>query len=397
LSFFVVVIIVLSLMYGYIGWRLIVPAAFGFPVNLILWAIVAISLALPFLPVILRLRNTEGVWIDILAWAGYLSFGFFTLLFAFLLSKDIIMLLAAGIHKLIQIMSHSPGPISTAIETVNPERRLLLTSTLNLGILGVTGALTGYGMYQALRKPDIVEITVPIENLPDDLNGFKIVQITDIHVSHTIKRRFVQMVVDQVNELSPDLVALTGDLVDGSVEQLRDDVAPLADLKAPFGLYFITGNHEYYSGVKQWLAETARLGFTVLLNEHKIVERGAGHLLLAGVTDYSGGQFGCDHVSDPLKAMAGAPDCHAKILLAHQPKSIFKAAEAGFDYVISGHTHGGQYFPYHFLAALTQPYISGFHKHNGTNIYVSRGTGYWGPQIRIGAKSEITVHTLVSA
>jgi len=397
LSFFVVVIIVLSLMYGYIGWRLIVPAAFGFPVNLILWAIVAISLALPFLPVILRLRNTEGVWIDILAWAGYLSFGFFTLLFAFLLSKDIIMLLAAGIHKLIQIMSHSPDPISTAIETVNPERRLLLTSTLNLGILGVTGALTGYGMYQALRKPDIVEITVPIENLPDDLNGFKIVQITDIHVSHTIKRRFVQMVVDQVNELSPDLVALTGDLVDGSVEQLRDDVAPLADLKAPFGLYFITGNHEYYSGVKQWLAETARLGFTVLLNEHKIVERGAGRLLLAGVTDYSGGQFGCDHVSDPLKAMAGAPDCHAKILLAHQPKSIFKAAEAGFDYVISGHTHGGQYFPYHFLAALTQPYISGFHKHNGTNIYVSRGTGYWGPQIRIGAKSEITVHTLVSA
>jgi len=397
LSFFVLVIIVLSLMYGYIGWRLIVPAAFGFPINLILWAIVAVSLALPFLPVILRIRNTEGIWIDILAWAGYLSFGFFTLLFAFLLSKDIIMLLVVGVHKLIQIMSHNSGAASAAIETVNPERRMLLTNTLNLGVLGVTGALMGYGMYQALRKPEIVEITFPIENLPDDLNGFKIVQITDIHVSHTIKRGFVQMVVDQVNDLKPDLVALTGDLVDGSVEQLRDDVAPLADLKAPFGLYFITGNHEYYSGVQQWLVETARLGFSVLLNEHKIIERGAGRLLLAGVTDYSGGQFGHDYVSDPHKAMAGAPESHAKILLAHQPKSIFKAAEAGFDYVISGHTHGGQYFPYHFLAALTQPYISGFHNHNGTGIYVSRGTGYWGPQIRIGAKSEITVHKLVQA
>jgi len=390
LSFFVVVIVVLSLMYGYIGWRLIVPAAFGFPVNLILWAIVAISLALPFLPVILRLRNTDGVWLDILAWAGYLSFGFFTLLFAFLLSKDIIMLLVTGVHKLIQIMSHNQ-------DVVNPERRALLTNTLNLGVLGVTGALMGYGLYQALRKPDIVDITVPIDNLPDALNGFKIVQITDIHASHTIKRRFVQMVVDQVNELKPDLIALTGDLVDGSVEQLRDDVAPLADLKAPFGMYFITGNHDYYSGIQQWLAETARLGFTVLLNEHKVIEHGGGRLLLAGVTDYSGGQFSRDHVSDPLKAMAGAPDSHAKILLAHQPKSIFKAAEAGFDYVISGHTHGGQYFPYHFLAALTQPYISGFHNHNGTNIYVSRGTGYWGPQIRIGAKSEITVHKLVPA
>jgi len=377
-------------MYGYIGWRLIVPAAFGFPVNLILWAIVAISLALPFLPVILRLRNTDGVWLDILAWAGYLSFGFFTLLFAFLLSKDIIMLLVTGVHKLIQIMSHNQ-------DVVNPERRALLTNALNLGVLGVTGALMGYGLYQALRKPDIVDITVPIDNLPDALNGFKIVQITDIHASHTIKRRFVQMVVDQVNELKPDIVVLTGDLVDGSVEQLRDDVAPLADLKAPFGMYFITGNHDYYSGIQQWLAETARLGFTVLLNEHKVIEHGGGRLLLAGVTDYSGGQFSRDHVSDPLKAMAGAPDSHAKILLAHQPKSIFKAAEAGFDYVISGHTHGGQYFPYHFLAALTQPYISGFHNHNGTNIYVSRGTGYWGPQIRIGAKSEITVHKLVSA
>jgi predicted MPP superfamily phosphohydrolase len=132
----------------------------------------------------------------------------------------------------------------------------------------------------------------------------------------------------------------------------------------------------------------------VLLNEHRVIERGGGRFLLAGVTDYSGGQFRKDHATDPHKAMRGAPKTDATILLAHQPKSIFEAAKVGFDYVISGHTHGGQYFPYHFLVALTQPYISGLHRYENTHIYVSKGTGYWGPQLRIGARSEITVHTL---
>jgi predicted MPP superfamily phosphohydrolase len=252
-------------------------------------------------------------------------------------------------------------------------------------------------MFQALKKPAVVDVEIPIENLHPDLDGLRIVQITDIHVGPTIKRGFVQEVVDTVNGLKPDIIALTGDLVDGSVRQLKHDVAPLADLKAPLGYYFITGNHEYYSGVKQWIAETARLGFTVLLNEHRLIERGEGRLLLAGVTDYSAGQFDPSQASDPVKAMAGAPECHATVLLAHQPKSIFKAAQVGYDYVISGHTHGGQYFPYHFLAALAQPYIAGLHTHDKTRIYVSRGTGYWGPPLRIGAPSEITVHRLVRA
>jgi len=283
------------------------------------------------------------------------------------------------------------------VQTIDPKRRWLLMNSINAGILGVTAALTGYGMFEALRDPDVVQVTVPIKTLPPDLDGFRIIQITDLHVSHTLKRPFVQGVVDKVNGLKPDLVVLTGDLVDGSVRELQDDVAPLADLKAPCGSYFITGNHEYYSGVQQWVAEVARLGFTVLLNEHRIIKRGEGRLLLAGVTDHSGVQFSRDHVSDPQGASAGAPACHARVLLAHQPRSIFAAAEAGYHYVISGHTHGGQYFPYHFLAALAQPYISGLHVHGDTRIYVSRGTGYWGPQIRIGAPSEITVHRLVSA
>lgn len=379
-------------MYGYIGWRLIIPAALGMPWSLVLWGLLVLCVLLPFVPIIMRINGVEGTAVDIAAWVGYLSFGFFTLLFALLVAKDLGYLVVAGVGKLIALAGQTSGDAA-----VDPQRRQLLTNSLNLGVLGVTGALIGYGMYQAMRRPKVVELEVPIRNLPREFDGFRIVQITDLHVSHTIKRPFVQTVVDMVNELKPDLVALTGDLVDGSVKQLRNDVAPLADLKAPHGMYFITGNHEYYSGVQQWLDETARLGFDVLMNEHRLLERGEARLILAGVTDYSGGGFAKEHFSDPHKALAGAPDNLAKILLAHQPKNIFEAAKAGYDYVISGHTHGGQYFPYHFLAAMAQPYISGLHDHGDTKIYVSRGTGYWGPQIRIGAPSEITVHRLVRA
>ena len=392
MSFFLVVITVLSLMYGYIGWRLIGPAGFGLPVTLLLWAAILVLLVLPFLPIFMRFNAVEGTAVDVAAWIGYLSFGFMTLLFALMVTKDLAVLLVALAQKTYHLIGNVAD---SASEQVDPQRRNLITNSLNLGLLGVTGALTGYGMFQAMRRPDIVEIKVPIRNLPDDLVGFRIAQITDLHVSHTIKRPFVQTVVDTVNEIKPDLVALTGDLVDGSVRQLKDDVAPLADLNAPYGLFFVTGNHDYYSGVQPWIEEIQRLGFTVLLNEHRLIERGEGRLLLAGVTDYSGGRHMPGHASDPHKAIDSASDHHAKILLAHQPKNIFEAARAGYDYVISGHTHGGQYFPYHFLAAMAQPYISGFHQHGQTRIYVSRGTGYWGPQIRLGARSEITVHQFV--
>jgi len=394
--FLIIVIAVLSLMYGYVGWRLIVPALFSTPVNVLLWGLVVLFIILPFLPFVFRFNGIEGRAVDILAWIGYLSFGFMTLLFALVVAKDVTLLIVTVIQKSAQLIGGNSGG-DPVVSAVDPQRRLMIMNSVNIGVVGLTAGLIGYGMFQALRRPDVVEVTVPIRNLPKEFDGFRIVQITDIHVSHTIKRPFVQAVVDTVNELKGDLVALTGDLVDGTVAQLGHDVAPLADLEAPYGRYFITGNHEYYSGVQQWLEETSRLGFDVLINEHRVLERGEGRLLLAGVTDYSGGGFSEDHFSDPHKALDGASANGVKILLAHQPKSIFEAAKAGYDYVISGHTHGGQYFPYHFLARLTQPYISGLHKHDDTLIYVSRGTGYWGPQIRIGARSEITVHRLVPA
>ena len=168
----------------------------------------------------------------------------------------------------------------------------------------------------------------------------------------------------------------------------------MANLSARYGRYFITGNHEYYSGVGPWVEEAKRLGFDVLLNEHRIIRRGDGVILLAGVTDASAGGFVPAHASDPHKAIAGSPASDVRILLAHQPRSLYEAATAGYDVQISGHTHGGQFFPWNYLAAVGQPYIKGLHKHGKMWIYVSKGTGYWGPPVRLGARSEITAITL---
>jgi predicted MPP superfamily phosphohydrolase len=197
-----------------------------------------------------------------------------------------------------------------------------------------------------------------------------------------------------MNGLKADIIVMTGDLVDGSVAHLKDDVAPLVNLKAKYK-YFITGNHEYYSGAEDWIEEVKRLGFTVLLNEHELIEVNGAKLLLAGVTDYRAHQYIPAHQSSPKKAMQGAPKADVKILLAHQPKSIDEATRAGFDLQISGHTHGGQYYPWNFIAKMVNPYIKGLHLHeHKTWIYISPGTGYWGPPIRLGNEPEITVFKL---
>jgi uncharacterized protein len=266
-----------------------------------------------------------------------------------------------------------------------------------MGILGLSSMLSGYGFYEARKIPDVVNVDIPVHNLHENLAGFRIVQITDIHVGSTIKRNYVQGIVDKVNSLNPDVIVFTGDLADGMVSTHREDVAPLAELSARYGSFFVTGNHEYYMGVEAWIEEVDRLGFTVLLNEHRIISHGAGSLLLAGVTDFNGGYFIKSHESSPQAALEGTPPDTLKVLLAHQPRNIFAASSAGYDLQISGHTHGGQYFPWNHFVRLQQPYTKGLHKHENTWLYVSKGTGYWGPPVRIGVPSEITVITLRQA
>jgi predicted MPP superfamily phosphohydrolase len=260
-----------------------------------------------------------------------------------------------------------------------------------VGLTILLGAVlfTVIGVIQA-RRPRVVRVSVPIADLPADLAGFKIVQLSDLHVGSTIQRSFVDRVVDRANALAPDLVAVTGDVADGFVPELRDHVAPLGRLRAPLGTFFVTGNHEYYWDPRGWMRELERLGIKVLSNEHRLIERGRGRLLLAGVTDLSA-------ASNPHAAVAGAPDSDVRILLAHQPRSAFAAQDAGFDLQLSGHTHGGQYFPFNVLVRLFQPFVAGLHRLEAMWLYVSRGTGYWGPPLRFGAPSEITLIELTAA
>ncbi len=387
MMFLLVTLCIISLIYGYIGWRIIIPSQISPIWKRLSWLLLIVFMLSPIISILLRSKGLETYWVDILAWIGYLSLGFLLLVFTFLAIKDIFRLFS----KSVTLIQDYLGSKKKVHDKHDPDRRAFMSYSANMGILGISGSLTGYGFIEARRKPSIVDVSVPIENLHEDLEGFRIVQLTDIHVGPTVKREYVKTIVEMANSLAPDIIAITGDLTDGSVNRLRKDVSPLADLSATYGCYFVTGNHEYYSGANAWIDELSRLGINVLMNEHNVIEKGSGKILLAGVTDYRAGQYLQGHASDPEAAISGAPSCHCKILLAHQPRSIYAAAESGFDLQISGHTHGGQFFPWNYFVYLAQPFVSDLNKFKDTWIYVSKGTGYWGPPLRLGADSEITL------
>src|SRR5581483_3465973 len=315
-------------------------------------------------------------------WAGYLAMGLFSSLFVLTVLRDLALLVLAAAGWLLPALAPSA------------QVREISAAAVVLAALLVTVA----GLFNARRLARVVEVELPIAGLPQALSGFSIVQISDIHVGSTIKNGYIRAVVGRVNALKPDLIVITGDLVDGSVERLAPHVAPLGELSARHGVYCVTGNHEYYSGVEAWIAELRRLGLRVLLNQSEVVEHQGARLLVGGVTDYSGHHFGEAHRSDPRAALAGAPsDVALKLLLAHQPRSAMAAAEAGFDVQLSGHTHGGQFLPWNFFVRFQQPFTAGLNRLRNLWVYTSRGTGYWGPPLRFGAPSEITRLRLVAA
>jgi predicted MPP superfamily phosphohydrolase len=367
----------------YIGLRLIGPARISPRAKKIAWAVLSlwwITIAAS----IFMGRREDGWSGGALSWLAYISLGFLSTLFFLLLIRDIILLLGLGVRAF-----RRRG--SAAKKSVDKERRAHLLQLSNIGIVGVTGAITSYGFFEARRTPGIVEIEVPIEKLPLQFAGFRIVQITDIHAGLTVGKSWIERVVVEVKRLKPDMIVFTGDLADGSVAQLRDMVSPLAQLRAPYGKFFVTGNHEYYSGAEEWVEEVRRLGYDVLLNEHRLIERDGARLVVGGVTDFTGGRHIPSHASDPVAAFRNAPPNLVRIFLAHQPKTLAQTNGVDFDLMISGHTHGGQFFPWHLATAMDQPYLSGLHRPDGKWIYVSKGTGYWGPPVRLGARSEITV------
>jgi len=271
-----------------------------------------------------------------------------------------------------------------ALGGIIPEPRL--SRLLALSVAGLVAAATAWGLRQALGPVGVERVAVQLPKLRASARGFRLVQLSDIHIGPMLGRAWLQKVVSEVNALEPDAVAITGDLVDGPVSRLKDHVAPLAELKAKHGVFFVTGNHEYYAGADAWIAELRRLGIRVLRNERVELE---GGLDIAGVDDWTA--FGKGHGPDLEAALAGRDDDREVVLLAHQPRQIDQAAERGVGLMISGHTHGGQIFPWMFFVRLQQPYVAGLVRHRNTQLYVSRGTGYWGPPLRVGAPPEITL------
>jgi len=368
------------LLHLYVGLRLLPDMPFGTlgVAALGVWLIVSTSLT----PLGLLARRIKRQPLsDRLAWAGLLAIGSLSSLLVLTLIRDVVLLVGHAVSGLFE------GDLL---------QRFQSSSAVAVPILA--GLFTLVGLINARRRAKVRSVNVPIADLPASLHGFTIAQISDIHIGPTIKREYVAAIVDAVNRLDADMIAVTGDLVDGSVKQLSVHTQPLSRLSARHGAFFVTGNHEYYSGVSGWVAELRRLGLCVLMNEHVVLRHKGGVIVVAGVTDYSAHHYDPAQQSDPAGAIAGAPtNAAVKLLLAHQPRSAFAAEPAGFDLQLSGHTHGGQFWPWTFFVRLQQPFTAGLRRLGSLWVYTSRGTGYWGPPQRLGAPSEITHLRLVPA
>ncbi len=389
-----ITVIPLILIYVYIGKRLINPVRLSPPFRRALWLLIIFIMLITPTPFILQKYGVENSCINLLTWVGSLSLGFFSFVSFLLVGRDLIFVFTGFIQKFFRRVHNSFYFDSKAVETVDINRRRFMINSMNLGILGISGSLSAYGFYEARRPPAVVEVSVPFHDLPDDLEGFRIVQITDTHVGTTTRQGYMETIVDRVNMLTPDIVVFTGDIADGTASYLSNKMSPLSNLSTHYGSFFVTGNHEYLFGEQEWLKVIDRLGLKALINEHQVLTRGKGRILLAGVTDYSAGKYDSSRASNPETSLSGSSQCDLKILLAHRPRSIYAAAKSGFDLQISGHTHGGQFYPWRF--ACFSPYVAGLHRFKDTWIYVSRGTGYWGAPIRLGVTSEITLIKLTA-
>jgi len=389
LLFFAVALGILALAHGYLWMRLVRDPAWPAPFRQMgTAAIVVLGVGLP-LGMVLS-RALEGTARPVV-FALFVWMGLMFLLVVVLGAGDAARLAANLGRRLL-----GSANAATGAAAVDEDRRLLFARAWAGVALLVSGGAGALGMRGALSVPATKRLRLELARLPQALSGFTIVQITDLHIGNLLGREWLEGVVAHINGLAPDLVAITGDLVDGSVDELRPAIEPLTRLRSRFGTFFVTGNHEYYSGVDEWLTELRRLGVRVLHNERATIGTAAASFELAGIDDASAHRFGHGHGADLPRALEGYDRARELVLLAHQPKAVFEAAQLGVGLQLSGHTHGGQIFPFGWIVRLTQPFIAGLDVVGDTQIYTSRGTGFWGPPMRIGAPPEITYLELVA-
>lgn len=319
-------------------------------------------------------------WYPPFMWVGSTLLGFAGCFLIFSLVID-------ALHLFLRVWDFvSP----TSVPLQDSERRSFFLRSVSLGALLGSTLVAGAGFYSARRGHQIKKVNIPIQDLSEKLENLKIVQISDLHIGLTIDKDYVQNVVTQVMKLKPDLIAITGDLVDGTPTMLEERWQPLRELQARHGVFFITGNHEYYSGVEAWLETLRGIGFENLVNENKVIFENGVPILIAGVPDIAGGQFIESHRPDIAKAAKSNQETDLKILLGHRPEFCFDAESAGFDLLLCGHTHAGQFFPFNMFVMFAHKYYKGLNRHGRMWVYVNQGTGYWGPANRFALPPEIT-------
>jgi len=364
----------------YLAQRLILEPGLPEPWrSLALGVLVLLGLSLVLQPIGERtLKPAAGRWI---AWPASLWMGFAFLVLLALWVSDAALLLAGSTAFAATAGADGGG-------AAGPRAALVV-------LLGLVA--TGFGLRSALRAPAGVRVEIPLARWPRALDGFRIVQISDVHIGPILDRRFAQHLVDRIEALEPDLVAVTGDLVDGGVKQLADEVAPLAALRARHGVFFVTGNHDHYSGAAAWAARAGELGWRVLRNDRVEIATDGAVFDLAGVDDHRGDMIGREGGEDLDAALAGRDADRPCVLLAHDPSTFKRASRLAIDLQLSGHTHGGQIWPFAWFVRLAIPFVAGRYRRGDAELYVSRGTGFWGPPLRLFAPAEITEIVLRSA
>lgn len=365
---------VLAGMHYYIARRLILDPGVPEPWRTGLLALIAaLGLMLvvqPFSDRLLRPPLSRVV-----SWPASLWMGFAFLTLVGLAASDLLLWLA-GSDALAAFEGSGDGARASALRAW-----VVAGIALAAGILGTV---------IAMRSPVLRRVEIALDRWPADLDGFRIVQLSDLHIGPILGRRFASELVERTNALAPDLVAVTGDLVDGGVRQLRDEVAPFSALRARHGVYFVTGNHDHYSGANSWCDELAEFGFRVLRNERVEVRDGDAAFDLVGVDDHHGSHLGSDGGEDLPAALAGRDPERPAVLLAHDPSTFKRASAECIDLQLSGHTHGGQIWPFGHLVRIAIPFVAGRYRRQGSELYVSRGTGFWGPPMRLMQPAEIS-------
>ncbi|BCI55514.1 metallophosphatase [Mycolicibacterium litorale] len=390
--FIVILTALLTLIHLYLWKRLVAdttrPGRTRRLLTVALVGCLALLLAALLLPRSVGVR--EAAW---LAWPGYVWFALAAyLMLALLVLEPARLLFRRWVRRAParDAATVTGGPAAPSAEV---NRRLFLARAGAAAAGAASVGLVGYGMATAVGPPNLLTVPVRLRRLDPAFTGFRIAVVSDIHLGPLAGRAHTERIVRMINEAGPDLVAIVGDVVDGTVAELGSAAEPLRDLSAPEGTFFVTGNHEYFvDDPLSWLHEMERLGVQPLRNENTAIRRGGAAFGLAGVNDLAGARH--DDAPDFDRALASLDGSRPTVLLAHQPVMVSEAAARGVDLQLSGHTHGGQMWPFHYAVRAVQPALAGLSTVDDTQLYVSRGAGFWGPPVRIGAPPDITVLSL---